>query len=978
MNKACISILATLFSAHAIAQQVISSSTSGTVNATGGNITVNPGVTVGSSSASTTPIVVNGVDVPVLTNDGTLQTSTSNGTALNFNSTNSLAIIINNGSMTSKSGIQLQSAAAITNNGSMLGTDRGITVYSSASGSEITNNSALNAYTQSYAAISNQAGSTLTSVNNAAGATISGLVPIENNGVITTFTNSGTISSRHWVPSSAIGGSGSIVNLINYGTLRPASTGSAVSNTVINLANAQGGNAPLTISNQPTNYSIIVNSPTSYGRLSVLSSNAPMAFSVYSGSNITTGYYYTSVLAGITASGLGNTSGIYNGTSWALSLASGSLNTWNLCFGSGTCSYTLSTNILAGSTYLASNLGGSVNPAFEGGRLRVSSSGIIAPSFTISNANGTIDQNALASRFTGVISDAITGAAGKLIIANSGTAQQGKVILSGANTYTGGTDVESGAVLSIGSASALGSGALNLVGSATIPATLETTQTMTISNPITVTGDPVFSVASGTTTTVSSPITDGSSAGDVVVGGGGTLNLTAVNTYTGPTTVDAGSTLALSGSGSITPSSAVINNGTFDLSNATSTVNLGGSFTQSGTGSLNMGASAGAFQKVVIAGTASLGGSLGLTAAAGNYRIGRYTLLNAGSVTGTFSSFKNNLASVTPLGYLLSYDASNVYLNLAPNASATYQGIQQNSQALGSVINMQAAALQAGLSYDCAQYDENNLCVSVGGRYTYAGTGPSGNAQSGLVIVGYRPTLSTRIGAFADQSVNISTPNNISQSKTSPMWGLFSTWQKNKDGNGLSVQGSAAVAASELTINRTASSITESGSGKTQFDGQAYQVQANYAQPVTDATKLVPYLGLRYTRINQGGYTESSNAQTLYPVNYNAMAQNTFSAIGGVGVQSHLAEKLKGTVTAGLQQNLNYSMGNYAGTSTIPGMTTFSAQMPGNTNTMATASGGLYYSVRKNEQIGLTALWQQQPFINTNTTSVIATYTIGL
>jgi hypothetical protein len=71
-------------------------------------------------------------------------------------------------------------------------------------------------------------------------------------------------------------------------------------------------------------------------------------------------------------------------------------------------------------------------------------------------------------------------------------------------------------------------------------------------------------------------------------------------------------------------------------------------------------------------------------------------------------------------------------------------------------------------------------------------------------------------------------------------------------------------------------------------------------------------------------------------------------------------------------------MGNYAGSSTIPGMTTFSAQMPGNTNTMATASAGLYYDVRKNEQIGLTTQWQQQPFINTNTTSVIATYTIGL
>lgn len=545
--------------------------------------------------------------------------------------------------------------------------------------------------------------------------------------------------------------------------------------------------------------------------------------------------------------------------------------------------------------------------------------------------------------------------------------------MSSNNSYSGGTEVQSGATLSIASANALGTGPLDLVGSATVPATLETTATMTIANPISVTGDPVFSIAPSTTTTVSSPITG---TGDVVVDGGGTLNLTAVNTYTGPTTVDAGSTLALSDSGSIATSNRVTNNGTFDLTNATSAVNLQ-AFTQSSTGMTSITASASAFQKIVVTGAASLGGSLSLTAASGNYRIGRYTLLNAGGVTGTFSSFTNNLSSVTPLGYLLSYDASNVYLNLAPNSSNTYQGIQQNAQSLSTVFNLQVAALQAGLSYDCVKYDENNLCVSVGGRYTNAGTGPSGSAQAGLVIVGYRPTLKTRIGAFADQSANISTPTNITQSKTSPMWGVFGAWHMNKDGKGLSVQASAAVAASELNINRTASSATEAGQGKTQFNGQAYQVQTNYAHPLTDATKLVPYLGLRYTQINQGGYTESASAQVVYPVTYNAMAQNTFSAIAGLGVQSHLAEKLKGKVAVGLQQNLSYSMGNYAGTSTIPGLTTFSTAMPGNTNTMATASGGLYYDVRKNEQIALNALWQQQPFIATNTTSILATYTIG-
>lgn len=657
----------------------------------------------------------------------------------------------------------------------------------------------------------------------------------------------------------------------------------------------------------------------------------------------------------------------------------------------GANTYAGATNItggmlaLSGSGSLASTAvlvdGGTLNDAngglATGTHLTVNSGGAdINADQTIADLNGSGGSVVLGSLKTLTVNGS-GSYAGTLAGAGKFAINGGTMTLSGTNTHAGGIEVAAGATLNINSGAALGSGTLALVGNSTTPANLAVTQSTTINNSIAVTGDPVFNIASGTTTTINGVIADGASPGDVDVVGGGALNLTAANTYTGQTTVASGSTLALSGSGGIANSSTVINSGTLDLTNASSTVNLGGSYTQSGTGNLNMVAASGAFQKMVIAGAANLGGSLSLTAAAGNYRIGRYTLLSAGSLTGTFSTFSNNLASVTPLGITLGYNASSVYLDLSPDGASTQQSVQQNAQALSTVINMQVAALQAGLSYDCYKYDENNLCVSVGGRYTYAGPDPSGSAQAGLVIVGYRPTVTTRIGAFADQSANISTPGNISQSKNSPMWGVFGNWNMNKDGEGFGVQGSAAFASSELSISRSASSTSEAGQGKTQFNGQAFQVQANYTHPLTDATKLVPYLGLRYTRINQGAYSENSNDQVLYPLSYNAMAQNTFSAIGGVGVRSHLAEKLKGTLSAGIQQNLNYSMGNYAGTSNIPGVATFSSQMPNNTNTMATASSGLYYDVRKNEQIGLTALWQQQPFINTNTTSVIATYTIG-
>src|SRR6185312_5215193 len=78
----------------------------------------------------------------------------------------------------------------------------------------------------------------------------------------------------------------------------------------------------------------------------------------------------------------------------------------------------------------------------------------------------------------------------------------------------------------------------------------------TYDHPTSIAGDPTFSVPAGSTVTVSAPITDGGSAGTLELSGGGTVVLTATNTYTGATTVSAG-VLALTGTGSIATSSGV-------------------------------------------------------------------------------------------------------------------------------------------------------------------------------------------------------------------------------------------------------------------------------------------------------------------------------------------------------------------------------------------------------------------------------------
>ena len=106
--------------------------------------------------------------------------------------------------------------------------------------------------------------------------------------------------------------------------------------------------------------------------------------------------------------------------------------------------------------YLASALGATVNPVFQGGTLRMDQPGATyAQDFTLDGSGtNTIDQFGNNSTFSGVFSDATPGTPGAVIIANSGAG--GSVIFTGINTYSGGTTISAG-TLQLGDGGADGS-----------------------------------------------------------------------------------------------------------------------------------------------------------------------------------------------------------------------------------------------------------------------------------------------------------------------------------------------------------------------------------------------------------------------------------------------------------------------------------------------------------------------------------------
>ena len=194
-----------------------------------------------------------------------------------------------------------------------------------------------------------------------------------------------------------------------------------------------------------------------------------------------------------------------------------------------------------------------------------------------------------------------------------------------------------------------------------------------------------------TSTLFSGIIQDGNSTTALTKTGSGTLTLSGANTYSGATTIDGGTLVV---NGSIASSSlTTVNSGVLFGTGTVGNTNIasGGTFRPgSGTpGSSmtvtgNLGFASGSFYAVNlnptttsfanVSGTATLGGAaVDAIFSPSHYVAKRYTILNAGSVSGTFGPIVNTNLPATFIDSL-SYDATHVYLNFKLSFTAPKGG----------------------------------------------------------------------------------------------------------------------------------------------------------------------------------------------------------------------------------------------------------------------------------------------------------------
>ena len=305
----------------------------------------------------------------------------------------------------------------------------------------------------------------------------------------------------------------------------------------------------------------------------------------------------------------------------------------------------------------------------------------------------------------------------------------------------------------------------------------------------------------------------------------------------------------------------------------------------------------------------------------------------------------------------------------------TQPSLAASAYALRGVYNLQTATINNGLNYDCTVFDTHGICISAGGRYTSSDS-PGANNGSALVVASYNLTDHVRIGGYLDQNISSSTPTGIKLNNGSPLAGLFGVWNEHKSGEGLEVRVAAGYGDKDLTVTRSVIGLSEAGVGKSQLTSQAVSTTISYGTALASNWMVSPYAGVRYTRIKAGRYTEGSSADVIAPLTYDALVQQSTTALAGVRFSGRASPKTLLTMSAGAEQDTN-NVGNSYNASGVTGLTpiTFNSNIQ---KTRAVANAGVYYDITNTQRIGLNAMYRQEAFQSTNTVTALVTYQVGL
>ena len=225
------------------------------------------------------------------------------------------------------------SSGYLINNGTTNFTGSYTLIINSSTVSQITNNGTFN-LDKSYG-IKVDSGGTITNFTNNGTMTMGGNYSIWNGGgTITNFTNAGTMNwtSGYYGLRFGTGTWGTFTNTgLITGATRDFHNDEGGTFTTLNNLQGKATSDPLTVTNPPINYNIIVGSTSDYGQVTFTNSGS-LNFGIHSSSVLEGGTTYSSVIQGISSGSMSGTSGsyTYNGTTYDWTLVNSSGSIWDL------------------------------------------------------------------------------------------------------------------------------------------------------------------------------------------------------------------------------------------------------------------------------------------------------------------------------------------------------------------------------------------------------------------------------------------------------------------------------------------------------------------------------------------------------------------------------------------------------------------------------------------------------------------------
>jgi Autotransporter beta-domain len=367
-------------------------------------------------------------------------------------------------------------------------------------------------------------------------------------------------------------------------------------------------------------------------------------------------------------------------------------------------------------------------------------------------------------------------------------------------------------------------------------------------------------------------------------------------------------------------------------------------------------------------------------------RNGSYASVLSGITSGNLTNTTGTFGSAT---WLLSNSSGSIWdliisgIYTGPSVANTNQSLVNTASALQGTYTLQNSVMVNGFSYDCPVFDKYGVCVSVGGRNTTV-QAQGINNSSGLLIASYRlDKNNSRMGAWVDQNLSVSSPGGtVNLGNSTPMIGLFGVWSQRPDGIGAEAKVSAAYGQKNTTMNRSVvgsgDGASEAGSGSSTLNSQGVQATAKYGFGIVDNLIVSPYVGVRYTQNNMGGYTEGTSISVTAPLTYSALNTNATTALAGVGASYKVIPTVTTFASAGVETDTNTANGTYSAANTSIGTLTPVNFNANPVKTRPTATLGAYYDIVKNQRLGLTGIYRQEAYQAVSTTTVMATYTIGL